>query len=174
MAEGKGGKVSSGQVLSKAERYLERALHFYSQKEPDYAAALTDLDEALQLERRNPELYATRGLMLLQANQPAAAQADFRQAIKLDPSQWLVYYALGIQAFNERRYDEALQYFNAVQHYAPLRPEVFVYKAAAYYQLHEKKRALAEIESALQLITDKKSKLSKAASAWRGVIRKMR
>ncbi|MFP4322964.1 MAG: tetratricopeptide repeat protein [Anaerolineales bacterium] len=167
-------RYSNGGVLSKAERYLERALSFYEKNK--FEDALADLNEALRLERRNAELYATRGYIYLEQGNGAAAEADFKKALSLDPSQWIVHYARARQALRDEQPDAALGHLNEAQRFAPLRPEVLIYRAISYYYKSEKQNALREIEGALDVIQPQKGKRDKRATMarkWRTAIKKL-
>lgn len=163
-------KLSTGGPLSKAQRYLDRALDSFSKEK--YDEALTDLDEAVRSERRNPELYATRGLVLLELGNVEEAEQDFQKALKIDPSQWAVHYARGKHAFDNANFEEALRHFAEAQRVAPMRPEIYVYRAAAYYHLRDKKKAEAEIDAALQALQPR-DKIGKDVRKWRKTIKDM-
>jgi tetratricopeptide (TPR) repeat protein len=174
-------RVSSGGPLSTAERYLERALDFYERKK--YDEALADLDSALRYERRNAELYATRGYILQEMGATEEAEADFARALKLDPSQWIVHYARAMGAFAKADFVAALEHLSLGQKSSGFRPELFIYRAAAYYHLGDKKHAEAAIDAAIQAIdeqlnTDPENKRLKAtrtqANKWHAAIKKMR
>jgi tetratricopeptide (TPR) repeat protein len=163
-------RISAGEPLSKAQRYLDRALDFYSKGE--YLDALNDLDDAIRAERRNPELYATRGLVLLELDNTEEAEKDFERALKIDPTQWAVHFARGKRAFDNAEFDEALKHFSEAQRVAPMRPEIYVYRAAIFYHQRNKTRAEAEIDAAMQTL-EGKDKRSKDVRKWRKAIMDM-
>ncbi len=164
-------KLSDGTPLSLAQRYLERALDFYHKKEFDLA--LSDLEEAILIERRNAELYATRALIHILMGAMDEGLADVKTALKIDPSQWVAAYAAAIHAYLTQAYDQALANLNYAQHYAPLRPEIFIYRAASYYQLGDKASAAREIDSALQVLKPKDQQIG-LARKWQALIKDMR
>src|SRR5688572_2694021 len=100
--------VSRGAPLSLAERYLERALDYYTKKK--YEDAIEDLDAAIEVEPRNGELYATRGYIHYEAGTLHLAEADFKKALEIDPRQWLAHYARAMIAFSKEEYDVALRH----------------------------------------------------------------
>jgi Flp pilus assembly protein TadD len=163
-------KFSDGRPLTLAGRYLERALELYSQKR--YNQALSDLDEALRAERRNPELYATRGYILMEIGYVEEAEADFKQALKIDPSQWIVHYARALHSFNAGDYAATLGHLNQARLFAPLRLEVLIYLAAAHYHLGDKALANQAIDDASQVLgpDDPRGKLLRK---WKTAIKKM-
>lgn len=161
-------KLSNGLPLSLSQRYLERALDFYGKKK--YSQALADLDEAIRADKRNAELYATRGLILIQTGETEEGLVDVAHALKIDPSQWVAYYAQALQAYESQKYAEALQYLRLAQRYSPLRPEIYIYMAAAHYQAGDKSAAEREIDSALQVL-QAKDKLTSFARKWKKLIK---
>ena len=52
----------------------------------DIEAALRSLNNALRMDRRSAQLYANRGRIYLDLDEPARAERDFRQALNLAPS----------------------------------------------------------------------------------------
>jgi len=163
-------RVSNGTPLTMAERYLERALDFYHKKK--YSNAIVDLDDAIRQEPRRAELYTTRGFILFEAGAPDEAEPDLERALKLDPSQWIAHYTRGMIAFNKGEYDTAIAHFGFAQRIVPLRPEVFIYRAAAYYQKADKDKAKLEIDSAIQAMQPDDTRL-KSARQWLTTIKKM-
>ena len=164
-------KISKGTPLSKAQRYLERALHFYSKKK--YEQALLDLDDAIQTEPRNGEFYATRAYILVEAGYAAEAKGDLETALKRDPRQWLAHYVYGLLAYENENYEHALAHFANAQRIVPLRPEIYIYRAATYYQMGDKSKAEKEIDAALQTIPPNDTR-TKLARRWMTTIKKMR
>lgn len=164
-------KLSRGRPLSMSERYLERALHFFEKKK--YAEAIADLDEAIAIEKRNGELYATRGLAMFMADfDKAEIEADLAKALKIDPRQWLSYYTRGMMAFKGGEYGAAIGHFNQALQIDPERPEILIYRAAAQYALNEKERAKADITKVDEML-DKSDKRSKDMRKWRSAINKL-
>ncbi|MBZ0309172.1 MAG: tetratricopeptide repeat protein, partial [Anaerolineae bacterium] len=156
-------RISKGKPLSLAERYLERALSFYSKDRFD--DALTDIDAAIEAEPHNAELYATRGFMLVRTGHEDEAQADLDKALKINPQQWVAHYARAMMAFKKGELDEALGHLAIAKVIAPKRPEILLYQAAVYYYKKDKANAQKVIEAAA---ADKK--LQKEIKKWQKVI----
>lgn len=163
--------MSAGGVLSLPERYLERALHHLGRKK--YDDAILDLTEALKHEKRNPELLATRGYVYLKADDVANAEKDFEKALKIDPTQWIIYYGRAVHAYEAEQYDKALEQLNLMQRFVPLRPELYILRAAIFYQKGDKKRAMIEIDNAEQTMQPDDEKRKKEAQKWLRAIKKL-
>jgi len=163
--------LKTKRVLSMAERYLERALFFYEKRQ--YETALGDLSAALQQERHNPELLATRGFILNLLGREAEAEADFDKALKRDPAQWLAYYARAMRAFEAEDYKTALEHLKTALRFAPLRAEIYLYQAAAYYALGDKAAAQKAVDSAEQTLLPDDARHS-AVRAWKKAVKALR
>lgn len=135
-----------------AERYLERGLYNLDRRQ--YDDALADLTEAIAHEPRSAELYTTRGLVYVEAGKKdyvPYARADFEYALTLDPGQMVAHYGLGMIAYGQEKYDEALEHFNAARDIAPLRPEIYYFRALSYFQMGDAQRALDEMDIAMPM-----------------------
>ncbi len=146
-------RISHGQPLSLWERHLERGLDFFGKGKLD--DALADLDEAIHDNPRNGELYATRGMILIEMKQEDDAKEDLDHALKIDARQWLVHYVQGLLAFRRKNYDEAIEHLSTAQRFAPLRHEIFFTRAAAHYALGNLERARDDLDNAMQTTNDK-------------------
>ncbi len=156
-------RVSRGQPLSLWERHYERGLDFFSKKQ--YDDALADLDEAIANESRFGELFATRGLILLEMGNEEEAQDDLDYALKIDPKQWIVHYAMGLNAYRKKEFDEAIKHLSNAQRFAPLRPEILYTRSLANYEQGNLKRAENDMDSAIQVM-DTKDKRQKDAKKF--------
>jgi Flp pilus assembly protein TadD len=139
-----------GTRLSLVDRHYERGLYYFTKNKLDQAIA--DLDEAIQLQPKRAELYTARGLMLLQNSEPEKAEEDFAYALELDLQQWLSYYGRGIHAFENADYTQAIDFFSRAQLVAPDRPEVYYYRAIAFFQIDQKKEAQRDMRYSLSLL----------------------
>lgn len=164
-------RLSNGTPLSMVDRYLERALDFYTQKK--YDSALLDLDEAIKLQKHNGELLATRGYILNEFGYPDEALLDLEKALKIDPRQWLANYTYGMIAFQKGDYDIAIGHFQRAAQIAPERPEIQIYLAAIYFYKDEKDHAQQAIDRAIELLHDDNKRLKQARS-WASTIKKMK
>lgn len=149
--------------LSLPDRYYERALDHLAKERLDQA--LADLDEAIARNPRKAEYYAARGLVLLLSDWKADAETDFAQALRLDPGQWLAHYGRGMLAFQEENFATAIDQFSRAQHLAPQRPEIYVYRAVAFYRSGNVREAMADLQVALPLFGARDSR-REVARRW--------
>lgn len=153
-------RYSRGEPLTDWERYLERGLDHLKHGRLDEAIA--DLDEAIHVNRRHGELFATRGLILAELKHYDDALSDLDIALKLDARQWIAHYAKGLVAYRQQKYDEAIQHLSIAQRFAPMRPEIFFTRAAVYYESGDTKKAALDLDNVLQT-TDSNDKRHKEA-----------
>lgn len=158
-----------GQRLSLAERYYERGLAHYERGKMDLA--LADLDEAILHEPKRGEFYVMRGLILLSSNAPDEAEEDFAAGLALDLRQWLAHYGRGMRAFQAGHYAEAVDHFSRAQHIAVNRPEIYFYRAVAFYMLNNPAEAIKDMEFALTLLDADDAKRRKQAADWIAIFR---
>lgn len=165
-------RISKGRPLSLAERYLERALFFYSKEK--FADALADLDSAIEAEPRNAELYATRGFILASTGHEDEAENDLEKALKINPQQWLVHYTRAMLAYKKGNLDEALAHLRIAKVIAPKRPEILIYMAAIFFHKHDKPNAIQTINSVMEIGQSGDKKLLKEAQKWQKAINGMK
>lgn len=135
-----------------AERYLERGLYHLDKKK--YEEGIADLSEAIEHDPHNPELYTTRGFIYLEANEAAFldyAREDFEYALYLNPKEMVAVYCLGMMAYGQGDYEAALTHFARAREIAPLRAEIYYYRALCYYELGNLQRAYDEMDIAKPL-----------------------
>ncbi|MCD4686075.1 MAG: tetratricopeptide repeat protein [Anaerolineae bacterium] len=151
---------AKGLRLTITERHYERGLYHYTRKK--YDLALTDLDNALERDPRNPEYYTARGLVLLQGGYEDEAEEDFAYGLKLDPTQWLAHYGRGLRAFKAKQYQAAIDHFSRAQHIAPTRAEVYYHRAVAFYEMGNLAQAHMDMEFAVQQFENHRKRRSQA------------
>lgn len=153
---------------SLAERYLERGLYHLDKRK--YEDALADMTAAIGEEPYNAELYTTRGFIYLESNNeeylPYARQ-DFDYALYLEPEQWVAEYCLGMIAYAEEDYHEALRRFTVARDHAHLHPEVYYYRALCFYQLNDFEQAIKEMNMAHDQFVERKDSRKSSAKRWR-------
>lgn len=123
-----------------------------------YAESLGLRDEASRAARlasaRQPhtawEHYAI-GRSLLRAGQPESADAEFQQAVDLDPQSFWPNFYQGICAYRLRRFEAALAAFSACVALAPNKAECFVSRALAFRALGRDDLAAHDLVTARRL-----------------------
>ena len=89
--------------------------------------------------------------MYLEDGVTQSAIDDFETALRLFPHEMLAHYGLGIIAYKDQDWDEALQAFTAAYYADQQRPETLYYLALTYYH----KRDLASAANLMKLANDR-------------------
>lgn len=152
-----------GLMREKAEAYYRRALESFD--DGDMENAVLDISEAVYYDRGYADFYATRGLFYLQDLKYAEAEMDLRYALRLSRRQWLAHYGLGILAFQNGEYIDALARFDLAAQYSTKRIEVWFYRAVAAWYAREDDKAKTYMETAISLMSED-DKRRKEAQGW--------
>lgn len=122
-------------------------------KRYDRADAL--LAQALQRYPRTPELLYERGLILELKDQPAAAERDFRQLLKIRPNDEQALNALGyVLANRTTRYAEAHQLIEKALKLAPDNPMIIDSMGWVLYKQGRLDESLKYLERAYAVLPD--------------------
>ena len=78
--------------------------------EKDFRKAQGLVDQAIQVEPREPLFQGFRGLLALQQSRPADALTDYQRALTMDPGYYQYYVGAGLAAKGLNRNAEATQY----------------------------------------------------------------
>jgi tetratricopeptide (TPR) repeat protein len=78
----------------------------------DYPAALKDLEKAIELNPRLPDVFSYYGAALLGAADPDGAAAAFKKELASNPNDFNSNLQLGILAKQDEKYEDALKYFH--------------------------------------------------------------
>jgi tetratricopeptide (TPR) repeat protein len=79
---------------------------------PVRARALNVVNEGLALAPDDPDLLATKGLILAENGNPAGAEELYRRALDLKPRDVVAHNGLGLILQNRRQYDDAIALYN--------------------------------------------------------------
>jgi tetratricopeptide (TPR) repeat protein/roadblock/LC7 domain-containing protein len=90
---------------SNADAYYKRGYMYY--KKAEMKQALSDLNKALSLDKKL-DYYTLRGRIRMKLGDEAHAVPDFREAIRLDSTDYMAYSKLGIILMHQNKNDEAI------------------------------------------------------------------
>lgn len=116
-------------------------------------AALTHLDEAIQLDPTSTTAFAQRAALHSYLGEWEASLADWSEAIRLDPSPAL-YYNRGVTYYCADRYDEAIADLGRSLAVEPQQPKALYNRGNALYELGELKAALDDYDRAFRIEAD--------------------
>ena len=97
-----------GTRYATAENAYQLALNAYAER--DLPRAIHEITEAIHCDTGRAVLYSVRGLFNLEYGQQSEAAHDFRQALEIDPSDWLARYGSGILRLLDSDFGAALNY----------------------------------------------------------------
>lgn len=152
-----------GLTRYEADEYYKLALQAYEKRQLE--EALLKMETAINLLGSEPEYYAARGLFYLEDGVHDKAQADFERALKLNRFEMLAHYGRGVIAYKEGNYDEAEAHFRDAFIADQARPETLYYLALVYHRKRDNRRALATMQQALTVFTEK-DKRRADANRW--------
>ena len=136
--------------------YNDFAVHCY--QKGFYEEAVILLNKAIKGEKNEKGLYVNRGDCFFKLNNLGFALADYQQALEIDPTCWaikcrisVVQNEFGIAAYQERLYNDAVDYFSdAIEHNGKV-GQFYVHRARALYMLEEVGGARNDILVALHM-----------------------
>jgi tetratricopeptide (TPR) repeat protein len=102
---------------NRADAYLLAGIHRLQLN--DFELARTDLDEALRLDPKLPNIYTLAGTARDKMGDQGSAEPAFREALRLDPESFEANLYLGAILYKRREIDQAKRYLD---HALKLRP----------------------------------------------------
>jgi tetratricopeptide (TPR) repeat protein len=163
-----------GLTRYEADEHYKKALQLFSQPQPKVDDAIIEMGYAIDLLPTNSEYYATRGYFYLMDSMLREAQADFEQSVKLYPHEMLANYGLGVLAYRERNWDDALERFKVADYVMPERAETLYYLGMVYHRKQDNPQALIYMRQAEALFdAHGDAKQKKLASTWVREIEKL-
>jgi tetratricopeptide (TPR) repeat protein/tRNA A-37 threonylcarbamoyl transferase component Bud32 len=121
---------------------------YRAQKKP--ADALAKIQEAIDLDKKNPVLYSTRAYIQLDLNEEAAALETLELAAKIDPKHAATYADTGGIFSRKKDWERALKEFDKAIALEK-RSEYYDQRAYVYYEMRQEDLALADYETAIEL-----------------------
>lgn len=154
-----------GLTRYEADEYYRQALELMSAKDPDLRRAILLMNDAISAVPNESEYYAARGLIYYLDGVDDRAAADFEKALSFHPYEMLAHYGLGMVAYRDSRWHEALGHFTNAYRVEPERVETLYYLALTYHHLGRDDYALQVMRQALERFPDG-DKRKKDATRW--------
>lgn len=146
-----------------SDEYYKQALALFPKGQ--YDQAVDNMDKAIEILPRS-EYYATRGFIHLQDGVDEKAKADFEQALKLYRFEMLAHYGLGVLAYKNRKYEEAINHFNSAVAAEPERGELLYYLALSHHRMRSNAAALQWMQKAIPAFEKAGDKRQGDAMRW--------
>ncbi len=116
----------------------------------DEAKRLADLESAIKLSPKDPEILRARGLYLLTSEKVAEAIADLRKATELDGQHAATFEALGMALLIDQKIDESLAAFDRAIKLDPDLTTAYANRARVYVLKEQLHKAIADLDKALE------------------------
>ena len=117
----------------------------------DYEAAVTEYQQALDLDPNNDYTLGQLADAYQKLANPAAAEAAYKKAISLRPNYWGVYSGLGSLYYNQARYVEAAAAFRQVTVLAPDNYRGYSNLGGTYLYLGQYDNSIAMLKRSIEL-----------------------
>lgn len=160
-----------GLTRYEADEYYKIGIAAYAKR--DFGHALINFSHAIEALPTYAEYYAARGLVRLDDGHDAEATEDFEQALKLYPYEMLAHYGLGVVAYREKEWDQALAHFLNAFRSDQKRPETLYYLALVYQHRGEYANALQVMQQAQVALETAGDKRKSDAGKWVRTLEKL-
>ena len=125
------------------------AISYYFQGQ--YAEAEKSCEHAVQLDPKYAGAYMVRGITRLKQKQFNGARTDLAKAVELAPDNALFHREFGIALFDSGQYKPAQEQFDFALRLNPKDPDSFIWRAKSAECLGEKEKAIADLNTAVEL-----------------------
>ena len=137
--------------FSFAQGYIERGNRFYETGE--YAQALADYSDAIELDPGSAESFYRRGFVLMQREDFAGAIVDFSHALRIEPNNPSGHLAMGIayRAKPEPDHDLSLSYLTRAIDLGPNFPDAHHERGITLLAMSNPAQAIADFDQSIVL-----------------------
>lgn len=136
------------------------------------AQALAIMNEVIEMLPTHAEYWAARGMIYIDQNKLDPARADFERAVKLFDLELLGHYGLGLVAYHQERYPEALTHLRTAERLDPQRVETLYTLGLVLDKLERSAEAVESMTRAHDLMEAHNDKRKPQAVRWLAQIRK--
>lgn len=138
-----------------AATYAIRADLFLELK--DTVSALNDFSSAIKANPEDEDYYNKRAQIYFEQEKYELASADYRKMIELNPGGVMGYMGLGRNAKDQKKWEEAIKYFDYVTKLASDYSSGYAFRAESYIALGKWNEATDDLISAMRCEWDKKA-----------------
>lgn len=153
-----------GLTRYEADEYYALALDAYQKGKLD--DAIDNITFAITLLPVNAEYHAVRGLFYMEDDVAKKAKENFETALQHNDGEILANYGMGVLAFKDKAWEEAVRWFNRARAVNPIQIEIPYYLALIAHRQQDNTTAKAYMEQALQLMEDNGDKRRADARRW--------
>ena len=144
--------------------YFTRGFNAYTHQ--DYQRAVSDYDQALELNPQYASAYNNRGIVYDDLRDYRKALSDFNQAIEFNPQYADAYYNRGNTYKSLQDAQRAISNYNKALALNPQHAYAYYNRGNTYYDLKDYQRALSDYNQALELNPQDASVYNNRANAY--------
>jgi lipoprotein NlpI len=137
---------------SPQDKLLDQASSLFVSGHADEAIALAS--QAIELNTNHLRAWFMRGRFLQETDQPAKALADFKEVVRLNPSNGAVYSQLGTEYFKLGDFKKSLECFDEFLKRVPSQAPGFWQRGIVAFEAGQYEAALKQFEQYRQLDTN--------------------
>lgn len=115
------------------------------------AAAFTDLNSAVAIDRKNPATWMLRGIILNSQRKYVRASEDLNQSLELNPDDPNAHYNMGVVLYALENYAEAVKAYSTAIKLKPKNAMWYVNRGSARLGINEVDKAVEDYNQALKL-----------------------
>ncbi|MDE6003949.1 MAG: tetratricopeptide repeat protein [Oscillospiraceae bacterium] len=123
----------------------------------DTVKAFDDLARGLKIKPDNTNLLESRAQIYYEQGNFDLSDADYREMIKIDPSEIMGYMGIGRNENAREHWDEAIAMFDKVINLSPEYSKVYSFRAESYLNLEKYLEAINDITKSLSIDNDAKA-----------------
>lgn len=123
----------------------------------DTVKALADLTTAIKIQPYEQELYYDRASIYTYQKNYELSDADLKKIIELEEGNSMAYFLLGYNAAQQKKWDEAIKYYDKAEMLSSDNSQVYSYRAEAYLAKEKCTEAIDDLVKALNLDWDTKA-----------------
>lgn len=153
-----------GLTRYEADEYYKQALKEYDKRE--LSEAILAMEKAIELLPTNAEYFAARGFFYLEDGVIDNARTDFEEALKQHPLEMLAHYGLGMIAYRERQWEQAIEHFTQAYRANPDRAETIYYLALTHHHHGQNDPALTYMQRAAEIFEKNNDRRRRDADRW--------
>lgn len=145
------------------EEHLQQGMGAY--KNGDYAKALTEFTEAIELYPNHADSFYKRGKVYRKLRAFEKAIADFKSAVDLEPRNHEFLYYLGLTYHNKNDLIPAIQYYSDVIKLMPVHLEAYFRRGEARFAREDYVRAVEDYQQVLKIESNRVDVQNRLAEA---------
>ena len=140
---------SMGDNLNSAIEYIDRGIIYANNG--NIEKAIADFDQALELDRNDPEAYYVRGSAYYDKGDLEQAITDFTHSLRLNPNISVTYHNRGLAYYDKGNIEMAIDDYTEALRINPQDSKSYYHRALAYSAKDRIEQAIADYNNVLNI-----------------------